>query len=424
MKIRFILFVMFIACVLNAQIEYDKYFTEKAIRFDYFHSGNNKTETFGFDEMIEQPLWYGSKVNLIDDLNYGKYQIRVYDNKTNTLIYSKGFATLFGEWQTTDEAKKTDRTYSESMLFPFPKDAFRVEIYSRDKKNNFIKAYEYVSEADNYFIKKEQKQKFENFKIHYAGNPNEKLDIVFIAEGYTAEEMTSFKNDCKTFADYLFKFEPFKNLKDKINIWGVESASKESGTDIPGKSIWKNTVVNSTFYTFDSERYLMTGDYKSVIDVATNAPFEQVVVLVNTEKYGGGGIYNYYLTIAGKNPKAEKIFVHEFGHALAGLGDEYYTSDVAYEDFYPLDVEPWEANLTTLVDFDSKWKNLMDKDTPIPTTNAPEFKNKLGVFEGGGYIAKGVYRPTFDSIMKTLEAESFNLPSELAIIKVIEFYSK
>ncbi|MFH0735089.1 MAG: M64 family metallopeptidase [bacterium] len=424
MKTKIFILFIFAASFLQAQVEYSKYFTEKALRFDYFHSGNNNSESYGFDEMIEEEMWNGSKINLLDNLNFGTSLIKVFDAKTNTLIFSRGYCTLFGEWQTTDEAKKTFKTYTESMTIPFPKDSFRVEILTRDKKNNFVKQFEYSSSPNNYFIKKEHKQTFNNFKVHYSGNPNQKLDLVFIAEGYTKDEMDSFKKDCETFANALFKYAPFTNLKDKINIWGVESFSKESGTDIPGKNIWKNTVVNSSFYTFDSERYLMTGDYKSVCNVADNAPHEQIVIIVNTDKYGGGGIYNYYLTIAGKNKNAEKIFVHEFGHALAGLGDEYYTSDVAYEDFYPLDVEPWEANLTTLVNFESKWKNLMDPSVPVPTPNDPKYKNGLGVFEGGGYKAKGVYRPSFDSIMITLAAETFNLPSEMALKKVVEFYSK
>ncbi|HPN38072.1 MAG TPA: M64 family metallopeptidase [Melioribacteraceae bacterium] len=407
-----------------AQIKYDDYFTENTLRFDYYRTGNDKSEIISFDEMFEEEKWYGSKINLLDNLGFGKYCVKVIDKKSKNVIFSKGYASLFGEWQTTDEAKYLNRTFSESVSFPMPKDSFIVELYSRDKKNNFSKIFEYVSSPNNYFIKKNNKYNFDKFAIHESGNINEKLDILFVAEGYTKDEKEQFVSDCKRFSDYLFTIEPFKEMKDKINIWVLESFSKDSGTDIPADNIWKNTLTNCTFYTFDSERYLMTYDYKSVCDVVANAPHDQIVLLVNTEKYGGGGIYNYYLTVAGKNTQSNKIFIHEFGHALAGLGDEYYTSDVAYEGFYPLDVEPWEANLTTMVNFESKWKSLIDKNTPIPTPIDENYKNTLGAFEGGGYISKGVFRPTFDSIMKSLSSDSFNLPSRIAIKKVIENYSK
>ncbi len=424
MKKLFLIFCLILTSVNYAQITFENYFTNNTLRFDYIRTGNDKSELISFDEMIEEGEWYGSKVNLIDNLGFGKYCVKVFDIKSNNLIFSKGYATLFGEWQTTDEAKITNRSFSESVSFPMPKDSFRIELFTRDKKNIFVKTFEYVTSSKNYFIKKKQKYNFNKFTIHESGNPTEKLDISFIAEGYTKDEAEQFKKDAKKFADYLLTIEPFNKLKDKINIWGIESYSEDSGVDIPADNIWKNTHTNCTFYTFDSERYLMTYDYKSVCDVAANAPHDQIVLLVNTEKYGGGGIYNYYLTVAGKNAKADKIFIHEFGHALAGLGDEYYTSDVAYEGFYPIDVEPWEANLTTMVDFDSKWKNLIDSDTPIPTPNEEKYNNKLGVFEGGGYISKGIFRPTYDSIMKSLASDSFNLPSILAIKKVIEYYSK
>jgi hypothetical protein len=213
-------------------------------------------------------------------------------------------------------------------------------------------------------------------------------------------------------------------MYNRINIWAVEAFSDESGTDIPADSVWKNTLLNSSFYTFDSERYLMTKDYKKVRDIAANAPYEQIYILVNTSKYGGGAIYNYYNVVAADNEKSRQIFIHEFGHGLAGLADEYFTSEVAYQDFYPLDVEPWEPNITTLVNFKSKWKNLVNNTISIPTPveDAPE--NQIGAYEGAGYVAKGVYRSTPNSIMKSFTSDEFNEVSKKAIERVIKFYSK
>ena len=133
----------------------------------------------------------------------------------------------------------------------------------------------------------------------------------------------------------------------------------ESGTDIPGERVYVNTVLNSSFYTFGTDRYLTTQDIKSVNDYAAVAPHDNIIVLINSNKYGGGGVYNYYSGTTAGHPLSPKVFIHEFGHGFAGLADEYYSSDVAYDEFYPLNVEPWEPNITTMVNFDSKWKKLI-----------------------------------------------------------------
>jgi hypothetical protein len=407
-----------------AQINFDEYFLDKQLRFDYFHTGNREFDSYSFDELIEEPYWGGSKVNLIDAIEYGNFMFKLFDIKTNKLIYSRGYSTLFQEWQTTDEAKKIDRTFSESLVFPYPKDSVRVEIYSRDKKNIFQKQYESIIDPNIYFVKKEKLSLAETVKIHYSGESSNKLDIVFIAEGYTKDEMDKFEKDANKFADYLFEYDPFSKYKDQINIWGVKAISKDSGTDIPGDSIWKSTALNSNYYTFDSERYLMTMDYKSVRSYASNVPYDQIYILVNTEKYGGGAIYNYYNCTAVDNETSKKIFIHEFGHGLVGLADEYYTSDVSYQEYYPLDVEPWEPNITTLVNFEKKWKDLIKENDKIPSSIEGKDKLDTGVYEGGGYVAKGVYRSTPSSLMKGWDVNEFNEVSKRAIEKVIEFYTK
>ena len=250
------------------------------------------------------------------------------------------------------------------------------------------------------------------------------MDIVIIPDGYTKDEMDKFKKDCEKFAGYLFNASPYKENKNKFNIWGIEAPSKESGTDIPAENIWKNTIANSQFYMFDLERYLMTSDNKTLRNIASNAPYDQIFILVNTNKYGGGAIYNHYSVCVSDNNYSEYIFTHEFGHGFAGLGDEYYTSDVAYNEFYPLDVEPLDPNLTTLVNFDSKWKDMVDEETPIPTPAEKEFKETLGVFEGGGYVAKGIYRPMQDCSMKSISVDNFCPVCKRAIKQMIDFYSE
>lgn len=424
MKNITMLFLVFLSSSIFAQVNFDEYFHDKQLRLDYFHSGNSSEDFYSFDELIEEPYWGGSKVNLIDTIKYGNFMFFVFDLKSDELIYSRGYSTLFQEWQTTEEAKTISRTLSETLVFPYPKDSIRVEIHDRDSKNNFQKRYEVIVDPNNYFVKKEKLNKSDNFKVHYSGNPSHKLDIVFIPEGYSLNEMNKFHSDAERFSNYLFEYEPFSTEKNSINIWGIDAYSDDSGVDIPGDSIWKTTVVNSSYYTFDSERYVMTTDNKSVRNYASNAPYDQIYILVNSKKYGGGAIYNYYSATAVDNQSSKKIFIHEFGHGLVGLADEYYTSDVSYQDYYDITVEPWEPNITTLVNFNSKWKDLLDESVTIPTEYNGDNELATGVFEGGGYVAKGVYRSSQNSIMMAFNVDEFNEVCKAAIKKIIRFYTE
>lgn len=422
MKLLFIL-ILFISAAYS-QVNFDDYFEDKTLRLDYFHSGDKENDFYSFDELIEEPYWGGSKVNLIDKFNYGKYKFEVYDVASNQLIYSRGYSTIFNEWQTTEEAKNTTRTFNETVVFPFPQNPVLVKFYASNRKNEWIHKFEYEVNPENYFIKPERISEYKNFEVLNSGDPSEKVDIVIIPEGYTKDQMNLFKEDSEKFAGYLFNSSPFRENKDKFNIWGVEAASIESGTDIPKENIWKKTLINSTFYTFDLERYLMTYDNKTLRNIASNAPYDQIYILVNSDKYGGGAIYNHYSVCVNDNKYSEFVFVHEFGHGFASLADEYYTSDVAYEEFYPLDVEPTDPNLTTLIDFDSKWKDLVEDNTPIPTPDTDDYKNRVGAFEGGGYMEKGIYRPTHDCTMKSIKVDGFCPVCKRAIQQMIDFYSE
>ncbi len=289
--------------------------------------------------------------------------------------------------------------------------------------NVFQKKFEYLVDPESYFVRKERKMIYDNFKVHYTGDASEKLDIVLIPEGYSDEEMELFKNDCKVFSDFLFEYSPFNENKNNINIWGIKAASKDTGVDIPGEHVWKNTLLNSNYYTFDSERYLMAVDFQLVRDVAANAPYDQIYILANSDKYGGGAIYNFYSITAVKNVSAKQVFIHELGHGLAGLADEYGYDDT-YQDMYPEGVEPWEENITTLVDFDSKWKKFVEDGTPIPTPDDSTNNDKLGAFEGAGYVSKGVYRPTHNSIMRAFSSNEFNIVCKEVLDKVIKYYAE
>ena len=282
-----------------------------------------------------------------------------------------------------------------------------------------------IDPADK-LISHEVANNFKVSRIMYSGDPANKVDLLFIAEGYTAQQMEKFLADARRFADYMFTMPPYNRHKEDFNIWAVESISEESGTDIPHEGVWKKTVANSNFYTFRSDRYLTAQNQKTICQIATAAPYDALYVIVNNEKYGGGGIYNFYGLSASDCPWALEVFVHEFGHSFAGLGDEYYDSSTSYEEFYNIKIEPWEPNITTLVEFDKKWKDMLPAGTAVPTAPLADKKDNvtIGVYEGGGYMAKGIYRPVMDCRMKTNQAHGFCPVCQRAIEKMIEYYCK
>lgn len=404
------------------QSNYDKYFTDKVLRFDYMLAGNSQKTLVYPVAMKEEPLFGGSHENLTDPFNYGNFKYEVFDAAENRLIYSRGFCTLFQEWQTTAEAKNIERSFYEVATMPFPKNRVRFVLSLRERNGSFSKLYETVIDPGDYYINKEKPVDAAVTRIYGPGDPRKCVDLAFIAEGYTKDEMGKFRDDVRKMADVLFSENPFNGYSDNINIWAVEAVSSDSGTDIPGERIYNNTVLNSSFYTFGTDRYLTTQDIKSVNDYAALVPHDNIIVLINSTKYGGGGVYNYYSGTTAGHQLSPKVFIHEFGHGFAGLADEYYSSDVAYDEFYPLNVEPWEPNITTMINFDLKWKNLVAKETPMPTSPDDKFRNSTGLFEGGGYSAKGIFRPEMDCRMKSNGSKGYCTVCREAVRKMIEFY--
>ncbi len=407
-----------------AQTNFEKYFTDKVLRFDFMLAGNSQKTLVYPVGMKEEQLYGGSHENLIDPFDYGNFKYEVFDAAENRLLYSRGFSTLFQEWQTTAEAKTIERSFYEVATMPFPKNRVRFVLSLRERNGIFSKLYETVIDPTDYYIRKEKPVNAAITKIYGSGDPQRCVDLAFVAEGYTSDDMGKFRDDVKKMADILFSEAPFTDYTDKINIWAVESVSSDPGTDIPGDKIYNNTVLNSSFYTFGTDRYLTTQDIKSVNDYAALAPHDNIIVLINSNKYGGGGVYNYYSGTTAGHPLSSKVFIHEFGHGFAGLADEYYSSDVAYDEFYPLNVEPWEPNITTMINFDSKWKKIVAKETPMPTPADDKYKNTTGLFEGGGYSAKGIFRPEMDCRMKSNGSKGYCTVCREAIKKMIEFYIK
>src|SRR5680860_972611 len=380
MKHKILLILLILPMFSHSQVDFNKYFNKKSLRFDFLLGGNNKEVKVYPEQIKQEPFWAGSKINLTDSFNYGSYRFRVFDLKSDSLLFSKGFSTLFQEWQTTAEAKTNDKTFYQAAIFPFPKREIRLEIDARQWEGNFKTIYKTEINPNDYFILNESTTPFEMVDILENGKSEEKVDLVILAEGYTIAEMDKFIEDAKRVTQYLFDEEPFKSEKEKFNVKAVLVPSVESGTDVPGENIYKNTHFNSSFYTFDLPRYLTTSDMKTIYNAAAIVPYDHIYILVNSERYGGGGFYNFVSVCTADNKLTKEVFVHEFGHGFAGLADEYYSSSVAYEDFYNLNIEPWEPNITTLIDFDSKWKKMIGKDTPVPTPAEDKYNNVIGLF--------------------------------------------
>lgn len=422
MKLSLLLITVFCSLTCLAQSEFDKHFTKKSLRIDFALSGNSQFQAAAIQQLREEPIWGGPVKNLIDKFNYGGYYVNLYDKANNELIYSRGFNTLFEEWRTTEQAKTETQSWTNSISIPYPKTTVVVEITARDKEDmQFHPLLKMDIDPASIFIDRGKLKENKVTQIQYKGEPNEKVDLVFIAEGYTASEQDKFVADARKFSETLFQTPPYTTQRENFNIWAVNLISEDSGTDVSGKGIYKNTALNSGYYTFGVDRYLTTQDMKSIRDAVWNVPCDAVFILVNTDTYGGGGMYNLYAMGTADNEQTQHVFVHEFGHSFAGLADEYFSSEVAYQDFYNLKYEPWEPNITTLVDFDSKWKDLLPANTPVPTPLDNAHKDKAGVFEGGGYIAKGIYRPMDHCMMR--DYAPFCPACSRAILRMIDFLS-
>jgi hypothetical protein len=433
--------------VNNGNVGFETYFLDKTMRLDYFHSGTAKEEHFAKDVIVSDGIWSGSKKSLVDDLKLGLYFFEVIDKESKVLLYSRGFASVFGEWQTIPEALETWGTFNESLRFPWPKKPVTIIMNKRDSVNNFNK----IRTVD---IDPSSRQVNPSDLIHSnrvdviseKGPADKKVDIVILGDGYSRTEMDKFRKDANRMAGYLMKAEPFKSRANDFNIRAIETPADPSGVSKPHHGVFRRTPLSVHYSSFDSERYALTYDNKTIRDVASQVPYDLMVIMVNERTYGGGGIYNLYTTVSADNKFAEYIMVHEMGHHIAGLADEYYTSPVSYE-VSQVKVEPWETNITALLDkANLKWKDLVESGTPIPTTwNKAEFDKfgysiqkerdslrkamvpetvmedlftrqmnkeneffstekylgKVGAFEGAGYMATGMYRPQIDCIMYT-----------------------
>jgi len=418
----FLALMLFLPCFSQERVSYDDHFTSERLRIDLVLAGNKDVQRAYLSRLHKESKWVGPKGGLIDPFLYGENLFEVYSG--GKLIYSKGFSTLFHEWTTTEEASRVDKAYTQSIWMPFPKDKVEVILYRRDKKTGrFEKFFSFSVDPSDKLITQGKENDFVVSELQSAGDPSRKLDILFVAEGYTESQRDKLHSDAHRFMEYMFSMAPYKFHRFDINVRLLESYSQESGVDKPHKDVWVNSVLDSGFYTFYTDRYLTVSDHTRIASVVSGAPFDVLFILVNDDTYGGGGIYNSYAMGTVDSRFAPEVFIHEFGHSFAGLADEYYSSDVAYEDIYDLGVEPWEPNVTSLKDFGKKWKDMMDEGTPIPTPVADEYSSRVGVFEGAGYMSKGLYRPYVNCRMLSNTAEGFCPVCSRAIERMIDYYA-
>lgn len=389
---------------------FEDYFEDRTLRLDYTFAGCEVIHQIFVDELVSLPRWYGRRERLAELPLRGNGQITVRSKKDSTVIYRHAFSTLFQEWLATDEAKHTQKSFENVFLVPFPKDSVEIKVELFDNHNEVVNSLTHTVDPKDILIRKAGERNVTPYDVlHQPSDSSRCIRIAFVAEGYTADEMDHYLSDCQKAIASLFNHEPFKSMRDRFQIIAVKSPSVDSGTSEPSKGIWKNTVLGSHFDTFYSDRYLTTLHLKRLHDVLAGTPYEHIIILVNTEHYGGGGIYNSYNLSYTGGPQFLPVVVHEFGHSFGGLADEYaYGED---DPIYFDDTEPWEPNITTKATAFIKWENLIKA-------------GKAGLVEGGGYQEKGVWRGCENCRMRTNEEPEFCPVCQQALVKLIDFYTR
>ena len=389
--------------------DFDQYFEDRTLRLDYTFAGDDVLHEIYVDELVSLPRWYGRRERLAELPLRGNGQITVRSKKDSVVIYRHAFSTLFQEWLATDEAKHVQKSFENVFLVPFPKDSVEIKVELFDYHNRVVNSLAHIVNPNDILIRKAGERSVTPYDVlQQAVDTSRCIHIAFVAEGYTADEMDHYLDDCRAAIGSLFNHEPFKSMQDRFNIIALKSVSEDSGTSEPSKGIWRNTILGSHFDTFYSDRYLTTLHLKRLHDVLAGTPYEHIIILVNTKHYGGGGIYNSYNLSYTGGKQFLPVVVHEFGHSFGGLGDEYaYGND---DPMYFDDTEPWEPNLTTKATAFIKWENLIKE-------------GKAGLVEGGGYLKKGVWRSCENCRMRTNEEPDFCPVCQQALTTLINFYT-
>ena len=419
------LFFMLGAVSANAQ-HFDDYFVDKTLRISYLHIGNKNLEYLQIDHFTLVDHWNGTRSQLVEPYRYGDILIEVFDQVSKKLIYSRSYSCLFTEYRTTERGETEIARMEECANIPMPQKPVRLRFTSFDRKNEPTVLKDTVLNPADLPVQPAKKE-YAVMNLHKGNSPDKALDLLFIPDGYAKSDAKKLDYDMKRFAKYVMNCTPYKENRRHVNIRAIKGFSEQSGITQPQNNFYVNTLLNCTYNAIDLDRYLMCPGVWNLHEVADDAPYDAIIIICNSEKYGGGGIYNFYCTVYNHGQYPDYVVVHEMGHLIGGLADEYYTSEVSVQDFYPEGVEPTEPNLTTLVDFGSKWADKVESGTPIPTPPVskghPDY-DRIGVYEGGGYVAKGVYRPTLHCTMNSIIYNDFCPVCRETLEKVIRYYSR
>ena len=421
--------ILFLLCLIavastRAQVFAD-HFADKTLRVDYIFNGNASGQAICLDGLSALPTWAGRKHHLAELPLQGNGQIVMRNAASGKTIYTTSFSSLFQEWLETDEARNVTKGFENTFLLPYPLQPVEIEITLLDPRRNVRASMKYIVHPNDVLIEQKGNSHITPHKyLLHNDSPEKCIDVAILAEGYTLQEIQTFYEDADIACKSIFDHEPFKSMKKRFNVVAVASPSTDSGVSVPRLNEWKHTAFGSHFSTFYSDRYLTTSRVKAIHDALAGIPYEHIIILANTEEYGGGGIYNSYTLTTAHHPMFRPVVVHEFGHSFGGLADEYFYDNDVMTDTYPLDIEPWEQNISTQVDFAAKWKDMLSENTPVPTPAEVSENYPTGVYEGGGYSAKGIFRPAENCRMRTNEYPAFCPVCQRALRRIIEFYTE
>lgn len=382
---------------------YDDYFIDATLRMDYLRRGCFEGDTVIWQRYVRQnKQWAGSTTQLLDPVNNGAYRLLVKDAASGRELYSRTYNTLFQEYRDTEAGRDSVADFEEVVLMPMPRKAIDICMQKRDARQQFYTAAQFRYDPSKQ-PKASQPVKVKARKLLYNGDSHKKIDVAIVAEGYGPGDKKKMERDLENFKEYMLAQEPFKSRRQDFNVWGIGAVGSESGVTDPNKNKYVNSAVGSSYNTFGSDRYLMTMRLFQLHDLLAGCPYDHIIIMANCDTYGGGAIYNFY-AFSAVQEMSMWILPHELGHSIGGLADEYVDEELSYNDIHKYDQEPLEANITTLVDFGSKWKDLVPEGTVVPTPPVEGLGRRdcgpVGVYEGAGYKATGIYRPCTNCMMK------------------------
>lgn len=404
---------------------FEAHFSDSTLRVDYIMAGDSRHSSIYLDEARVDPAGWAGRRHHLDMMPLaGNGSVTVRSTADGTPLYHTTFSTLFNEWLSTDEAKTTSRAHQLVQLLPMPRHEVDIEVCLTGARRDTIAKYIHRLDPADILVKRPSASHSvtPHRYIHHAGDSHDKIDVAIMAEGYTATQMDTFYHHAGIAVNSILSHEPFVSMKDRFNFVAVACESADSGVSIPRIGQWRDTAVRSHFSTFYSDRYLTTSAVKTIHDHLTGIPYEHIIILANTDEYGGGGIYNAYTLTTARHPMFKPVVVHEFGHSFGGLGDEYFYDDDVMTDTYPTDIEPWEPNVTTNP-HRPKWHSLLQPGTPVPTPVEEADKWPVGVYEGAAYSSRGMYRPADHCRMRDNVTPAFCPACQWTIANLIDFYT-